>query len=70
MNTLDINNLELKLDLLLRKYDNLLKENQHLREQLALLKQRHTVLSDKTDKNQIVVTQIKRAISQLKEEMQ
>lgn len=66
MNTLEINNLDIKLDALLREYHKLLKENHYLREQLTMLKQDHSVLSSK---NQLAVTRIKHVISQLRDEI-
>jgi uncharacterized protein (TIGR02449 family) len=66
MNTLEINNLDIKLDTLVREYRKLLKENEYLREQLTMLKQDHSVLSNK---NQLAVTRIKHVISQLREEI-
>ncbi len=66
MKTFEINNLELKLDALVREYYKILKENKYLREQLATLKQDHGVLADK---NQLAVTKIKHVISQLRDEI-
>jgi uncharacterized protein (TIGR02449 family) len=66
MNILELNNLDLKLDKLMREYQKILKENEELKKQLALLKQDKSILSGK---NELAVTRIKHIIGQLREEI-
>jgi uncharacterized protein (TIGR02449 family) len=66
MSIVELNNLEFQVDTLLANLENLQKENQALRGQLANNNRERTRLKEK---NQRAATKIKRIITQLKDEI-
>jgi uncharacterized protein (TIGR02449 family) len=66
MHSLEFQNIELKLDILIQKYSQLLQENRLLREQLQQLSCQHELLSKK---NKLAVLKIKHVIGKLRDEV-
>ncbi len=66
MSIVELNNLEFQVDALIANLENLQRENQTLRGQLASTSRERTRLKEK---NQKAAIKIKRIISQLKDEI-